>query len=209
MSPALKFPPMMIGTSESRLSNCSPSWSTESGAWSLGGRYYALLGSWLLQHVGWSSSKAGVCRCTCWLQWLGKMKWNSSLAVVLCCQDCCDLSGETMLVSRRQSHLQVWMPGARICCALWCHKNGRWSLQHFATCTWCSSTTHLLFPHTLLTAWIRRTCDTRCHTRHSILLNGTSSPEGRRSHRGRSTGSWEGLGSDVCRRTIGVASARS
>ena len=41
MSPALKSLPRMIGTSGSRLSNCSPSWLTESGARSLGGRYYA------------------------------------------------------------------------------------------------------------------------------------------------------------------------
>ena len=164
--------------------------------------FRALLGSWLLLHVGWSSSTAGVCRCTCWLQWLGKMQWNSSLAVVLCWQDCCDLSGEMMLVSRRQS--QVWMPGARICCSLWRHKNDRWSLRHFATCTWCSSTTPLLFPRTLLTA-----CLHRCHACRSILLDGISSPEGHRSHRGRSTGSWEGLGSDVCRRTKRAASASS
>ena len=37
MSPALKSPPRMIGTSGSRLFNCSPSWLTESGPWSLGG----------------------------------------------------------------------------------------------------------------------------------------------------------------------------
>ena len=38
MSPVLKSPPRMIGTSGSRLSNCSPSWLTESSARSLGGR---------------------------------------------------------------------------------------------------------------------------------------------------------------------------
>ena len=102
----------------------------------------------------WSSLTTGVCRCMCWLRWLGKMQLNSLLAVVLCWQGCCDLSGETMLVSRRQSHRQVWMPGARICCALWRHKNGRRSLRHFVTCTWCSSTTNLLFPRQHAYAWL-------------------------------------------------------